>query len=156
MSVPFQSRISSDDADIPLQWTSKTYDFETPPTPLPPLIHQTCRDAVRAVPWPSVLGQEPSIDGEWSNWSQDYEPHAGIINFVRLALLPFSPPLTHSHSIKPETLSPPTSINQRSTVSSPSSHSGAPALLPLPTELTLRTQHRRLRSLPRRRPHSRH
>ena len=69
------------------QWTSKAYDFDTPPTPLPPLIRQTCRDAVRAVPWPAVFGHPPNGSGEWSNWSRDYEPHAGIINFVHPALL---------------------------------------------------------------------
>ena len=71
------------------QWTSKTYDFDKPLTPLPPLIHLCCREAVRAVPWGRVFeASETSMNEQTDDadicrtWKDDYEPEAGIINFV--------------------------------------------------------------------------
>lgn len=71
-------------------WTSKVYDFENR-TPLPPLIYRCCRDVVRALQWETVFGAtasssvEESVEegDDWNKWSTEYEPEAGIINFVR-------------------------------------------------------------------------
>ncbi|KAM0788478.1 hypothetical protein ACM66B_001611 [Microbotryomycetes sp. NB124-2] len=63
-------------------WTSKTYDFDSPQVPLPPLILKYCRAAVRAVPWKSIFAGDE--DGAWRRWNTDYEPDAGIINFYHL------------------------------------------------------------------------
>lgn len=72
-------------------WTSKTYDFDRPQTPLPPLIHRCCRDVVRSIPWNAVF-ESTSTDDQtdllskesdgWRKWATDYEPEAGVINFV--------------------------------------------------------------------------
>lgn len=75
-----------------LQWTSKTYDFDRPKTPLPPLTYRCCRDVVRAIPWERVFGATASIadvddsvqaeSEDWRRWSDEYEPEAGVFNFV--------------------------------------------------------------------------
>ncbi|KAK4058481.1 hypothetical protein OIO90_000643 [Microbotryomycetes sp. JL221] len=72
-------------------WTSKTYDFDSPRVPLPPLMYDCCKAAVRAVPWNDVFAGEPrlcesegGIDNFWTSWHSDYEPEAGIINFYHL------------------------------------------------------------------------
>lgn len=58
-------------------------------TPLPPLIYLCCREAVRAVPWERVFEASGTSMKEQTDdanicrtWKDDYEPEAGIINFV--------------------------------------------------------------------------
>ncbi|KAL8276287.1 hypothetical protein RQP46_011315 [Phenoliferia psychrophenolica] len=77
-------------------WTSKTYDFDRTPVPLPPLIEECCRAAVRAVPWKHVfpedirededpVGSTGAIDKtNWRTWAEGYAPESGIINFYHL------------------------------------------------------------------------
>ncbi|ORY74308.1 hypothetical protein BCR35DRAFT_268467 [Leucosporidium creatinivorum] len=78
-------------------WTSKTYDFDRPKTPLPPLTYRCCRDVIRAIPWNSVFGpdsvstqseeattSEATESEDWKRWSNEYEPEAGVFNFYQL------------------------------------------------------------------------
>ncbi|KAK4053446.1 hypothetical protein OIV83_001613 [Microbotryomycetes sp. JL201] len=65
-------------------WTSKTYDFDSPQTHLPPLVHKCCRAVVRALPWDRVFSFSNDEDEDWINWKTHYEPDAGIINFYHL------------------------------------------------------------------------
>ena len=78
---------------MPRQWTSKTYDFDRTPVPLPPLIDTCSRVAVRSVPWKHVFPEEnserePGVTDatekkkDWRTWASGYEPEAGVINFV--------------------------------------------------------------------------
>lgn len=68
------------------KWTTKTYDFDKGRTALPPLIHETCRDAVRSVPFIKVMpkASDDVLSKKYQGWSDDYEPEAGIINHVRI------------------------------------------------------------------------
>ena len=80
--------------DSSLQWTSKTYIFDRPKDPLPPLIYQCCKDLVASIPWSHVFGSDaimPSTgvredateeDEDWKSWSTDYEPEAGVVKFA--------------------------------------------------------------------------
>ncbi|KAM0754441.1 hypothetical protein T439DRAFT_338281 [Meredithblackwellia eburnea MCA 4105] len=75
-------------------WTSKTYDFDQSPVPLPPLIDQCCREAVWKVPWSHVFPEDDNEGGKdaplsvddkknWRTWAEGYNPEAGIINFYQ-------------------------------------------------------------------------
>lgn len=119
------------------QWTSKTYDFDRTPVPLPPLIDKCSREAVRSVPWKHVFRDE-NIEREiavvdmaekkdWRTWASGYEPEAGVINFVSPPQLDqiSSPLLTQFfQSINCTTPSRPTSTRVSWTPFVPSSASG--------------------------------
>ncbi|GAA5860069.1 hypothetical protein JCM8547_003082 [Rhodosporidiobolus lusitaniae] len=68
-------------------WTTKLYEFERGCVPLPPLVHRSCRDIIRATPWELVFPGETANEeskASWRSWKEDYEPDAGIINFYQL------------------------------------------------------------------------
>lgn len=75
------------------QWTTKLYEFERGQPPLPPLIYQCCRSLARRTPWADVYGSISASSGTdsessamaWKRWRDEYEPDAGIVNFVRLS-----------------------------------------------------------------------
>ncbi|THU99303.1 hypothetical protein K435DRAFT_751863, partial [Dendrothele bispora CBS 962.96] len=69
-------------------WGTKQYDFSKGKIKVHDKILDVCKQAVRAVDWKQVFGNENVLDwgdggAEWMGWHETYEPDAGIVNFYQ-------------------------------------------------------------------------
>ncbi|KAF8231323.1 hypothetical protein L208DRAFT_1470560 [Tricholoma matsutake] len=69
-------------------WGIKQYDFTKGRGTIDDRVRELCQDAVRTVDWKQVYdGIEASwedTEPDWKNWTDSYEPDAGIVNFYQV------------------------------------------------------------------------